>query len=215
MGMHNPQDDRKLKQMIGDYFFKAYGLIQKEELILFQITHALCPLEDIEAMREQSFEFGFFDIPTPLFRKAQIAHQNDSFFNTATGHMSLEQLRLFLDHLPIDCTLVDKDNKVIYFNRPKDRIFPRSPSIIGRDVRNCHPADSVDVVDAIIEAFKNNQRNEARFWIEMRGKFLYIRYVALRDEAGLYQGTLEISQEVSDIRALKGQRRLLQWDEAL
>lgn len=211
--LQDPTDTVVLNKLIGEYFFKAYGLIQKEELILFQITHALCPIDEIEAMREQSFEYGFFDIPTPLFRQAKQVYDEDAFFTSSTGHLSLDQLRLLLDYLPIDCTLVDKDNKVVYFNRPKDRIFPRSPSVIGRDVRHCHPADSVDVVDAIIQAFKDNKRDEARFWIEMRGKFLYIRYFALRDDAGMYQGTLEVSQEVSDIRALEGQRRLLQWDD--
>jgi len=211
--LETPNDPLTLNKLIGEYFFKVYGLIQKEELILFQITHTLCTLDELEAMREQSFEYGFFDIQTPLYRAYQAQSHQDSFFSSSTGHLSLEQLQLFLDYLPIDCTLVDKDNKVVYFNRPKDRIFPRSPSVIGRDVRHCHPAESVDVVDAIIQAFKDHQRDEARFWIEMRGKFLYIRYFALRDANGNYQGTLEVSQDVSDIRHLQGQRRLLQWDD--
>ena len=120
---------------------------------------------------------------------------------------------MVLDALPIDCTYVDENNKVRWFNRPKDRIFPRSPAVIGRDVRNCHPAESVDVVENIIETFRRGEQSEANFWIEMRGKFLYIRYFALRDKDNVYKGVLELSQEVSGIRALEGQRRLLEWDK--
>jgi len=122
-------------------------------------------------------------------------------------------LTMVLDALPIDCTYVDENNKVRWFNRPKDRIFPRSPAVIGRDVRNCHPAESVDVVENIIETFRRGEQSEANFWIEMRGKFLYIRYFALRDKDNGYKGVLELSQEVSGIRALEGQRRLLEWDK--
>lgn len=98
-----------------------------------------------------------------------------------------------------------------YFTRPKDRIFPRSPAIIGRDVQNCHPADSVEVVNKIIDAFRNNERDVATFWIDMRGNKLLIQYFALRDMQGAYKGTLEVSQDITDIRKLEGQRRLLQW----
>ena len=118
---------------------------------------------------------------------------------------------LFVNALPVDCTLIDEHNKVRYFTRPKDRIFPRSPAIIGRDVQNCHPADSVEVVNKIIDAFRNNERDVATFWIDMRGNKLLIQYFALRDMQGAYKGTLEVSQDITDIRKLEGQRRLLQW----
>lgn len=204
---------KEISKFLGDYFFKAFGLIQKEEMILFQVCSSICSIEELEEMRYQSFEYGFAWIDTPIQKEKQSKALSSSFFSTETGELSFEQLSLLLDALPIDCTYVDEFNKVRYFNRPKDRIFPRSPSVIGRDVRNCHPAESVDVVDQIIEAFRKNEQSEAHFWIEMRGKFLYIRYFALRNKDGIYKGVLELSQEVSEIRNLQGQRRLLQWDK--
>lgn len=203
----------EVSKVLGDYFFKAFGLIQKEEMILFQLCSSLCSIEELEEMRHQSFEYGFAWIQIPVQKEYKTKTIGSAFFSTDTGELSFEQLSLFLDALPIDCTYVDEHNKVRYFNRPKDRIFPRSPSVIGRDVRNCHPAESVDVVNQIIEAFRKNEQSEANFWIEMRGKFLYIRYFALRDKDGVYKGVLELSQEVSEIRSLQGQRRLLQWDK--
>ncbi len=202
----------EISKVLGDYFFKAFGLIQKEEMILYQLASSICTIEELDEMRHQSFEYGFVWIDTPIQKEHKVKPLGQAFFSTETGELSFEQLSLFLDALPIDCTYVDEHNKVRYFNRPKDRIFPRSSSVIGRDVRNCHPAESVDVVNEIIEAFRKNEQSEANFWIEMRGKFLYIRYVALRDANGVYKGVLEISQEVSEIRSLQGQRRLLQWD---
>lgn len=203
----------EISKVLGDYFFKAFGLIQKEEMILFQVCSSICSIEELEEMRYQSFEYGFAWIKNPIQKEYKPKHLGSAFFSTETGELSFEQLSLFLAALPIDCTYVDEHNKVRYFNRPKDRIFPRSPSVIGRDVRNCHPAESVDVVNQIIEAFRKNEQSEANFWIEMRGKFLYIRYFALRDKDGIYKGVLELSQEVSEIRNLQGQRRLLQWDK--
>lgn len=207
------QDKVQISKVLGDYFFKAFGLIQKEEMILFQLTSSICTMEELEEMRHQSFEYGFVFISTPIQKEHNTKQSSNAYFSTETGELSFEQLTLFLDALPIDCTYVDEFNKVRYFNRPKDRIFPRSPSVIGRDVRHCHPAESVDVVDQIIEAFRKNEQSEANFWIEMKGKFLYIRYFALRDTNGIYKGVLELSQEVSEIRNLHGQRRLLQWDK--
>lgn len=199
---------------LGHYFFDAYGLIQKEEMILFQIVLKLCNEEELEDMRAQSFEYPFcyIDLPKKRERKSDVPDKSPFEFKTETGQLSFEQLELMLDMLPIDCTLIDENNKVRYFNKAKDRVFPRSPAVIGRDVRNCHPAESVHIVDKIIEAFRHNERDHADFWIQMRGKFIYIRYFALRDINGQYKGTLEVTQVVDEIRALEGQKRLLEWD---
>ncbi|MDD3274081.1 MAG: PAS domain-containing protein, partial [Bacteroidales bacterium] len=98
-----------------------------------------------------------------------------------------------------------------YFNRAKDRFFPRSPAVIGRDVRNCHPPESLHIVEEIVNKFRNDERDNAEFWITLRGKFIHIRYFAVRDEKGGYKGVLEVSQDVTDIRELQGQKRLLDW----
>lgn len=199
---------------VGRYFFQVYGLIQKEELILFPVAVNALSSAMHDQMRSQSFELGFAFIEKPeehILKETQEAYR-DWVYRSETGELTYEQLTLFINALPVDCTLIDEHNKVRYFTRPKDRIFPRSPAIIGRDVQNCHPADSVEVVNKIIDAFRNNERDVATFWIDMRGKKLLIQYFALRDMQGIYKGTLEVSQDITDIRKLEGQRRLLQWE---
>jgi DUF438 domain-containing protein len=189
-------------------------LIQKEELILYPVALKVLSSQQHDQMRKQSFELGFafIDPPVETIEHDSVQEFSDWIYRSETGELTYEQLTMFVNALPVDCTLIDEHNKVRYFTRPKERIFPRSPAIIGRDVRNCHPADSVDVVNKIIEAFRNNQRDVATFWIDMRGKKLLIQYFALRNTHGDYKGTLEVSQDITEIQKLEGQRRLLQWE---
>ena len=113
-----------------------------------------------------------------------------------------------LTHLPIDITYVDKEDTVRFFSQTKEWIFPRSPAIIGRKVQKCHPPASLHRVQRILDDFRAGWSDEAEFWIQMKGMFIHIRYFAIRDEQGTYQGTLEVTQEVSRIRTLEGERRL-------
>ncbi len=129
-----------------------------------------------------------------------------------TGRMNLEQINLMLTHLPVDLTFVDENDRVAYYSEGPERIFPRSPAIIGREVRNCHPPKSVHMVNKILDAFKSGSRDTAEFWIQLGEKFIYIRYFAVRDKKGYYRGTLEVSQDLTAIRKLEGQQRLLDWE---
>ncbi len=130
-----------------------------------------------------------------------------------TGLLSLEQINLLLRHLPVDVSFVDENDEVRYYSDVPDRIFPRSPGVIGRKVENCHPQKSVHIVSRIVEAFRAGEKDVAEFWIEMGGRFIHIRYFAVRDVQGNYRGTLEVSQDVTDIRTLEGERRLLDWNQ--
>jgi DUF438 domain-containing protein len=127
-----------------------------------------------------------------------------------TGGLKLEELNLVLGVLPIDFQYVDEHDRVRFYSEGH-RIFPRSPGVIGRKVQNCHPPQSVHKVQQIIDAFRAGDRETAEFWIEMQGKFLHISYFAVRDEGGDYRGVVETVQDVTAIRALEGQRRLLDW----
>ena len=117
-----------------------------------------------------------------------------------------------LKTLPVDITFVNERDEVAYYSDSEDRIFPRSRGIIGRVVQKCHPPKSVHVVENILNKFKSGEKNDAEFWIQLDGKFIYIRYFAMREDDGKYIGTLEVSQELSRLRALEGERRLVQWD---
>ena len=125
------------------------------------------------------------------------------------GGLTAEQINLLLTHLPVDVTFVDENDEVRYFSETRERLFPRSPAIIGRKVQLCHPPTSVHHVQQILDDFRTGQRDVAEFWIQMSGLFIHIRYFALRDKQGVYRGTLEVSQELSHLRALEGERRLL------
>ena len=117
-----------------------------------------------------------------------------------------------LQFMPVDLTYVDENDIVLFYNRGENRVFPRSAGIIGREVKFCHPPKSVDQVLMILREFKAGRRDEAEFWIEFKDKFIHIQYFAIRDEDGTYRGVIEMSQDVTHIRNLKGQQRLLDWE---
>lgn len=132
--------------------------------------------------------------------------------NLDTGQLTAEQVNLILTHLPVDISFVNENDKVVYYSQTAERIFPRSPGIIGRKVQNCHPSKSVDVVEKILQEFKSGNKDSAEFWIQMKRRFIHIRYFAVRDRSGNYRGTLEASQDVTGIKRLEGEKRLLDWD---
>ncbi len=129
-----------------------------------------------------------------------------------TGILSVDELTRLLNTLPIDMTFIDKDDTVKYFSQSAERIFPRTKSVIGRSVQNCHPPSSVHVVETILEAFKAGRKDHEHFWIQMGDAMIYIRYFAVRDDQGAYLGTLEVTQNIAPIKAIEGQKRLLSED---
>ena len=128
------------------------------------------------------------------------------------GSLSSEQVNLLLKNVPFDITYVDENDRVAYYSQGKDRIFPRSLGIIGRNVQRCHPPKSVHIVENIVNEFKSGSRDVAEFWINVGEKKVYIRYFAVRDNQGKYRGTLEVSQEINDIKLIEGEKRLLDWE---
>ncbi len=128
-----------------------------------------------------------------------------------TGSLSLEHLKAMFAVMPVDMTLVGADDRVKFFSEGRNRVFARPLTIIGRLVQHCHPPSSVDVVDRIIDDFRSGRQDVAEFWIEMHGRFVHIRYFALRDEQQAYLGCLEVTQDLTRERKLEGERRLLQY----
>lgn len=134
-----------------------------------------------------------------------------SLINLDVGKLPLEVLNLILTSLPVDFSFVDADDKVLYYSDNPHRVFPRSPGVIGRDVRNCHPHKSVETVEKILDSFKKKEKTDASFWLELNGKFIYITYKPIYNKAGEYLGTLEMSMDATEIRSLEGRRTLLDW----
>ena len=129
-----------------------------------------------------------------------------------TGVLGLEQLKAVFATLPVDVTFVDADDRVRFFSEGQDRVFARPKAILGRLVQHCHPPGSVDVVERIVSDFRSGRQDVAEFWIDFKGRFVHIRYFALRDQKGTYLGTLEVTQDLTRERALEGERRLLQYE---
>ena len=131
-----------------------------------------------------------------------------------TGSLSLEHLKAMFAVMPVDMTLVGADDRVKFFSEGKNRVFARPLTIIGRLVQHCHPPSSVDVVERILGDFRSGRQDVAEFWIEMHGRFVHIRYFALRDEQQAYLGCLEVTQDLTRERKLEGERRLLEYEQA-
>ena len=146
---------------------------------------------------------------TPAESQAEAKSPVEDLLHLDAGTLTGQEVKWLLNHLPVDVTYVGKDDAVRFFSRSKERIFQRSPAIIGRKVQKCHPPASVHRVQQIVDDFKAGRSDSADFWLQMSGRFIYIRYFAIRDENGEYQGTLEVSQDVTDIRKLEGEQRLL------
>lgn len=133
--------------------------------------------------------------------------------NVSQGSLTLEQINLIFKHLQVDLSYVDEHEIFKFYSATKHRVFPRSPGAIGRDVQNCHPRESVHLVEEIIRAFKAGEQDQAEFWLEMGDKFIYIIYNAVRDDAGNFRGVLEMMQDATHIRSLTGSQRLLSWEK--
>jgi DUF438 domain-containing protein len=200
-------------------------LMLVEEERLFPRAMDMLNEDDWKEMREGDEEIGWmFDTPPVQYPEVEYIHptklekaKNLSFpiedkTHFDEGYLNMEQVNLMLKFLPVDLTYVDENDKVIFYNRGEDRVFPRSAGIIGREVKFCHPPKSVDQVLRILEEFKKGTKDVADFWINFKGKFIHIRYFAIRDEDKNYKGVIEMTQDVTDIKKLEGEQRLLDWD---
>ncbi|MBI9104469.1 MAG: DUF438 domain-containing protein [Spirochaetales bacterium] len=189
-------------------------MIFMEEKILFPTALRKLPESAWIEMRKGENEIGYSWVAPgnlwdpSVIREASPAISEGPEIELSVGKLMPDQIDLMLKNLPFDITFVDENDKVRYYSQGKERIFPRSPGIIGRDVQNCHPPKSVHVVQKIVEDFKAKKRDEAEFWLQMGGKFIHIRYFPLFDN-GEYRGVIEVSQDLTPLRALEGERRLL------
>ena len=216
-------------------FAAIEGMIAKEESILMPMTlEKLTPQEWGEIFRH-SPEFGWCLIdprggytppgPAATGVPAYVRDEAPGSADTAarepgavsgsvvlpTGQLSIEQLRGIFACLPVDVTFVDAQDRVRFFSEGRRRVFARTPAIIGREVRHCHPPKSLAIVERIIADFRAGREDVAEFWIELQGRFVHIRYFAVRDDAGGYLGTMEVTQDATALRTLQGERRLLQY----
>ena len=189
-------------------------MIFKEENILFPMALQTLTEDEWIKIAHESDEIGFcLTGPAGVWKpeRKQIEENalTDGYIRLETGILSLKQLELMLNHLPVDITFIDQNDVVRYFSHGKERIFARTKAVIGRTVQNCHPPKSVHVVEQLLEEFKAGTKDCEDFYIKFKDKYIYIRYFAVRDEAGQYVGTLEFTQNISSIQEIQGEKRIL------
>jgi DUF438 domain-containing protein len=196
-------------------------MIYKEEQILFPMCLDTLSEQEWHQIYRQSIEIGFclYDpsdewSPSEAIEESPVATDSqpaEHGIQLPSGSMTVEELTQVLNSIPFDLTFVDKNDRVRYFTQGKERIFDRNRAILGRKVQQCHPPKSVHMVERILDDFRSGKESRAPFWIEMGGRFIHIEYLALRDGDGNYLGTMEVSQDLTDKRALEGEQRLLSY----
>jgi DUF438 domain-containing protein len=224
----NDDIDSESFKLISDMFLVPAlmgikDMIYKENEILFPMCGDVILDSDWYEISKQTNEYGYCIVVPSIEWKPVIFNNlaeteientnNTDTINLESGSFLPNELTAILNTMPFDVTFVDKNDKVKYFSQGKERIFDRSKAILMRDVRMCHPPHSVHIVNQIIEDFRTGKQDRAPFWINMGGKFIHIEYFAVRDSDGSYLGTLEVSQNITGLRALEGEQRLLNYAE--
>ena len=196
--------------------------IFKENNILFPTAQRVVTEQEWASMQADFDEIGYCCFtPEHLITKpaktvekpiAEAKPMPEGELQFETGTLTKEEVEAILNTLPVDITFVDEDDAVKYFNKAEKRIFVRTKAILGRKVQLCHPQKSIHVVNKILEAFKKGEKDVAEFWIQAGGRLVHIRYFAVRDKDGKYLGTMEVTQDITDIKKIEGEKRLLDWE---
>jgi len=204
---------KSLCEILPNHFFK-------ENNILFPASLQALSGEEWLEVRKEFNEIGYCCFTPPQLtatsktesKETETAHEPEGALQFENGSLSKDEVEALLDTLPVDISFVDADDSVKYFNKAEKRIFVRTKSVIGRKVQLCHPQKSVNVVNKIIESFKKGKKDCAEFWITANDRLVHIRYFAVRDKDGKYLGTMEVAQDLTDLKKIEGQKTLLDWE---
>ena len=207
-------DNQAVMEAVSYVIDEVAGMIYREEHILFPMALNNLTEDEWVKIAHESDEIGFCLAEPeaewkPERKGIETSAISEGYIKMETGILSLKQLELLLNHLPVDITFIDHEDVVRYFSHGKERIFARTKAVIGRTVQNCHPPRSVHVVEELLADFKAGKKECEDFWIKFRDKYVYIRYFAVRDEYGKYMGTLEFTQNIDPIQAINGEKRIL------
>lgn len=196
----------------------------KENNILFPAALRVVGGEEWTAARREFDEIGYCSftpehliaapkVEEEKIRETEVMPVPEGTLQFETGALSKEVVEAVFNALPVDITFIDEDDQVRYFNKSEGRIFIRTKAVIGRKVQLCHPQKSVHVVNRILDAFKTGRRNVAEFWIQQDNRLIYIKYLPVRNKDGKYLGTMEVTQDITGIKKIEGERRLLDWKD--
>lgn len=117
----------RFNRLIGDIFFYMKTIQFRDERILFPEIIATLEPKMMEGWLSEGLALGlpYFipDIPSPP-KPEYRAEPSPDLADLGTGKLTLEQIRLIFNHLPVDITYVDEKDEVRYFSTPPRRIFP-------------------------------------------------------------------------------------------
>ncbi|MEM3873881.1 MAG: DUF438 domain-containing protein [Candidatus Bathyarchaeia archaeon] len=220
--MDFPDFKRQLSELAKVVSDMLNSHIYKENNILFPAALRVVTEHEWTSIMEDFDEIGYCCFtpehliakPAKTVEKPAVEEKAmpEGMLHFETGSLTKEEIEAILNTLPVDITFVDKDDAVKYFSKADKRIFVRTKAILGRKVQLCHPQKSVHVVNKILEAFKKGERDVAEFWIQKGDRLIHIRYFAVRDKDGKYLGTMEVSQDITDLKKIEGEKRLLDWE---
>jgi len=197
---------------IGGYITEALSShVYKENHILYPAALQTIGDGEWREIREQCDELGYCCF-TPKYVKAEEskeAQASEEAIGFDTGSLTMEEVEGMLNALPVDVTFVDTEDTVRYFNKAEGRVFPRTKAVIGRKVQMCHPPKSIHVVSKVIDDLKNSRRSSADFWIDINQRKIHIRYFPVRGQNGKFLGVMEVTQDITDVKKIEGERRLL------
>ena len=206
---------KALNGLLSSHFFK-------ENNILFPTALKVVTSQEWSDMHKEFNEIGYCcftpsQLTAPLKTEERREEKAEAVLEDVLrfemGSLSKEELEALLDTLPVDITFVNKDDRVKYFNKAEKRVFVRTKAIIGRKVQMCHPQKSIHIVNRILESFRKGKKDVAEFWIAVNNRLVHIRYFAVRDRDGKYLGTMEVTQDITDIKKIEGEKRLLDWEK--
>jgi len=207
------ENTRTLSSMLSSH-------ISKENTVLYPTALKIISKKEWNDIRRDFDEIGYCCFTPKHLTKTAITPKEKTYAASATedtlqfdtGSLSKDEVEAILNTIPVDISFIDANDAVKYFNKADKRIFVRTKAVIGRKVQLCHPQKSVHIVNRIVEAFKTGKKNSADFWISMNNRLIHIRYFAVRERNGKYLGTIEVTQDLTDLKKIEGQRRLLDWD---
>jgi len=196
----------------------------KENNILLPTALRVVTEQELKDVRREFDEIGYCVftpqhlLAAPLVKRVEKPRTETVFapeglMQFLTGTLSKDEVEAILDNLPVDITFVDKEDTVRFFNKSKERIFVRTEAVIGRKVQQCHPQKSVHIVNKILDSFKSGEKDVAEFWMQKVNRLIHIRYFAVRNKDGKYLGTMEVTQDITDLKKIEGEKRLLEWKD--
>jgi len=216
--MSFPEFKKQLIELANSINNMLNSHIFKENNILFPTAQRVVAEQEWISVRAGFDEIGYCCFTTesliakPAGELEELKAVTEYTLQFETGTLTKEEVEAILNSLPVDITFVDKDDVVKFFNKTEKHIFVRTKAVIGRKVQLCHPQKSIHIVNRILESFKKGERDVAEFWIQRSKRLIHIRYFAVRDKSGKYLGTMEVVQDITDLKKIEGEKRLLDWE---